>query len=84
VKRTFFEQLVMNLYQLTQDQHSDFTTPDRVNTMLVFAESKEQARAIAEKSELEHRDGEQIWTADHAKCDLIDIDTADAGVLLTS
>lgn len=74
----------MKLYQLTQKTFSDFCAPDRVNTMLVFAETEDLARSIAEASEMEHRDGEQMWDVDSAECILIDIESAEPGVLLVS
>lgn len=74
----------MKLYQLIQKEFIDYTTPDLVNTMLIFAESEEQARAIAKESEAEHRDGAQSWARNSASCTEIEPGKASPGVLLVS
>jgi len=56
----------MQLWILQQNEYYDFTTPDKVNTMIVRAESAELARGLAQKSEDENRDGDQKWDADNA------------------
>lgn len=74
----------MKLFQLDQKKYSDFTTPDRVNTMLISAETEQQARKLAEQNEMENRDGEQLWTSDHATCIEITLPEDTAGVYWVS
>jgi hypothetical protein len=74
----------MKLFLLTQKTYSDFTTPDRVNLMLISAETEQEARALAEADEMEHRDGEQLWTAEHASCEEIALPEKTARVFFVS
>lgn len=56
----------MQLFILQQNDFYDFTTPDKVNTMIVRAENIEHARTLAQNNEEECRDGEQRWDSKHA------------------
>lgn len=74
----------MKLYRLDQNEYSDFTKPDRINLMLISAETEEQARGLAEQNELVYRDGEQKWTPEHAACKEITLPEDSAMVFLVS
>ncbi|MGZ4968065.1 MAG: hypothetical protein ACXV8O_01500 [Methylobacter sp.] len=74
----------MRLFRLDQKHYHDFTTPDRVNLMLISAESESQARELAESNEMEFRDGEQLWDEEHATCSEIKLPESQAGVFIVS
>ena len=73
----------MKLFILTQNRYYDFTKPDMVNTMIIRAESEQHARELAEKSELENRDGAQKWDKNNSSCEELLCDGA-AKIILTS
>ena len=54
----------MKLFKLQQIKFSDF--PDHVDFMLIYAETKPQARRLAGQNETKHRGG-QLWGVDQAK-----------------
>ncbi len=69
----------MKLFELTQNEIPDFTQPDRVSMMLIWAKTEEQARGFARLDEERYR-GEQFWDAVYASCDDV-TEPAIAGVL---
>lgn len=71
------------LYRLTQFKDFGFL-PDKAHTMLVVAETEQEARDIAYICETEERECGQNWGIDSASCVEIDIGNMQKSVLLVS
>ena len=76
-------EVIMKFFELTQKEYLDWFTPDAVNTMIIRANTEDDARALADKNEQEHRDGAQKWDRDHADCQILTLE-GESEIILTS
>lgn len=74
----------MKLFHLNQKEYSDFTTPDKVNQMLISGYTEQQTRGLAKINEIGYRDNKQQWTSSHATCKEIILPENNARVFLVS
>lgn len=63
----------MNLYILTQRKYYDWFTPDAINSILVRANSEEEARQLCSTDEDENRDSSQSWDLENATCEILSV-----------
>lgn len=73
----------MQLFIIQQREFFDFRTPDAVNAILIRAETEEAARRLATESEMENRDGVQLWDVEHSSCAALQVD-GEPKVILTA